>query len=173
MNNETPWQKDLPQEFAPLQLFAKKDSLAASLKKIPATLSVQLLGLKSSTPLVDEEPYFFRENDPDILAREVIIKLNQQSVVFARSICHRNSENWTDILDRGDRPLVDKLFNGSLPISRSKFEYRVMQPKPYLLSAPQLQEPSSLCLARRSIFWLEEKPLLLTEIFLPSFNLFL
>lgn len=173
INAETPWQKDLPQEFTPMQSFAKKDSLAASLKKIPATLSVHLLGLEPSTPLIDEEPYFFSVNDSEILAREVIIKLNQQPVVFARSICHKSSENWTDILDRGNRPLVDKLFNGSLPISRSKFEYRVMLPTPYLSLAPQLQVNLDLCLARRSVFWLEDKPLLLTEIFLPSFQPFL
>ena len=167
------WQKDLPPEFMPMQPFAKKDSLTLALKKLQAAFSVQLLNLNISTPFIDEAPFFSYTEDPDVLAREVILKLDQYPVIFARSICHQTSENWLDILDCGNRSLGEKLFDGSLPITRGKFEYKVMLPETYFSSVYQPKIPLAPCLARRSVFWLEEKPLLLTEIFLPELKSFL
>lgn len=173
MDKNIPWQKNLPPEFMPMQLFFKQDSLTSALKKIQAAFSVQLLNLNPSTPFVDEAPVFSCIEDTEVLTREVILKLDQQPVIFARSICHQTSESWLNILDCGNRSLGEKLFDGSLPISRDEFEYRVMQPEMYFSSVYKPKTPLPPCLARRSVFWLEEKPLLLTEIFLPELKSFL
>lgn len=50
-----------------------------------------------------------------------------------------------------------------------------MPPEAYFAAVFKSKDQSTeqLCVARRSTFWLENEPLLLTEIFLPDLKLFL
>lgn len=166
---QTPWQKKLPDESNLLQQLLQKDSLTAALQQIKADFSVQLLGLGVSNVLNDEKP-LFRGDEEAFFARTVTLSLNQTPVVFARSVCHQKSHLWLEILDRGNSSLGEKLFDGSLPLSRSEFEYSVMLPETYFASVFERKDQNieKLCVARRSTFLLDNEPLLLTEIFLPD-----
>lgn len=171
---QTPWQKNLPDESDLLQQLLQKDSLTAALRQIKADFSVQLLSLGTSNALNDEKS-LFHLGEGILFVRTVTLSLNQTPVVFARSVCHQKSENWLAILDRGNSSLGEKLFDGSLPLSRSEFEYSMMLPEAYFASVFKCRDQSAekLCVARRSTFLLENEPLLLTEIFLADLKLFL
>lgn len=121
---QTTWQKKLPDEGGSLQQLMQKDSLTTALRQIKADFSVQLLSLGISNALNDEKS-LFQVDEGMLFARTVTLSLNQTPVVFARSVCHQKSENWLAVLDRGNSSLGEKLFDGSLPLSRSEFEYSV------------------------------------------------
>ena len=139
--------------------------LADILQAIPLTLalkakcpqfSVQLLHLGHSVVANDEQVYIATEQG---YSREVGLCLQQQTVVWARSVCAADAEAWHDIMDCGTLPLGMRLYE--LPLERTEFEFAYLSPE-------HPANPSNdIIVSRRSCFYLQAAPLLLIESFLP------
>lgn len=147
------------------------NSLTLALKALSPNFSVTVLTLDDTKAHVDEVA--FAATDP-LFCREVTLSLDGHAVVWARSVCHRHSAHWLPILDCGTQPLGHRLFDGSLPISRSPFEYAWLAPvHPMLPPAVAVTLPETGVGARRSTFWWGDEALLLTECFLPAIEEYL
>jgi len=141
------------------------NSLTLGLKALSSNFSVTLLNLADSQAYFDELGF---ESHQPMFCREVFLSLNDQPVVWARSLCQKNSQRWLPVLDCGAQPLGHRLFDGSLPITRTPFEYAMVAPAhPMLPPEVVTQLPPAGMGARRSVFWWDDEPLLLTECFLP------
>lgn len=147
------------------------NSLTAALKALSPDFSVTVLKLDDTQAYADEG--LFGAADA-LFCREVTLSLAGKAVVWARSVCRRDSQHWLPILDCGTQPLGHRLFDGSLPIRRSAFEYALVP-----VAHPMLPEALAAGLsgvemgARRSTFWWEGEALLLTECFLPAIEEYL
>lgn len=156
------WYDRLPEELIQhnilLSNFMQQSSLTAAFRKMPAEFSVRLLHLGEITlPDTMREVLGLPEYN-HLYMREVLLHLNQIPVVSAFSICSSHSVNWRSVLDCGNQPLGERLFDGSLPLKRSSFAF----------ACPKFDEVSSLqpvCM-RRSIFDWSGEWLWLGEIFL-------
>ena len=103
--------------------------------------------------------------------RDVTLRCDDQVVVFAHSVLTRKSLRgaWNGITRLGSRPLGEALFNNPR-IRRQALAYRKLTPRHPLFRRIHHHLPQTeRCLwARRSVFCLAGRPLLVTEVFLPS-----
>jgi chorismate lyase len=99
------------------------------------------------------------DNSDEIFVRDVLLKLDGETVIQARSACRPDSRLWTELLDCGTQPLGERLFDGTLPLKRSDFEFLRFED----FDHPSFRRPVT---ARRSYFDWNGKTLELTEYFL-------
>ena len=67
------------------------------------------------------------ENGDEIFVRDVLLKLDGETVIQARSACRPDSRLWTELLDCGTQPLGERLFDGTLPLKRSDLSFFVLK----------------------------------------------
>lgn len=147
------------------------NSLTLGLKALSPNFKVSLLRLGDTEAYAEETALACA---PALFCREVILSLEEQPVVWARSVCAKDRPNWLAVLDCGSEPLGQRLFDGRLPITRTAFEYGMVMPThPMLPPAVAALLPQGGMGARRSAFWWDDAPLLLTECFLPPIKEFL
>lgn len=125
-------------------------SLTAALRASGKDFSVELvyLGLTKGA-----------DNSDEIFVRDVLLKLDGETVIQARSACRPDSRLWTELLDCGTQPLGERLFDGTLPLKRSDFEFLRFENSDH----PSSRRPVA---ARRSYFDWNGETLELTEYFL-------
>lgn len=132
--------------------------LTQALKQLHADFSVQVLRLDLDDVWGDEQGFIGTSLG---FGREVCLSLQNQAVVWARSICAHDASQWHDIVQCGTQPLGMRLYQ--LPLERTEFEYAYLSPEHP--ANPSIQT----IVSRRSCFYLQDgSPLLLTESFLPS-----
>ncbi|MCS4532784.1 chorismate--pyruvate lyase family protein [Neisseria montereyensis] len=172
MNNPSIWQPELPEHLtdtypADLTALIQAQSLTAALRAIDASFSVRLLHLGATHCDILFSDGLTITTPDNGFGRDVLLCLNDIPVVWARSLCAADAQNWRNLLDCGTRPLGERLFDGSLPLTRSAFEYAIL-PETYRFNG--FEKPSFL--ARRSFFDLQGERLGLTECFLPALQSF-
>ncbi len=100
--------------------------------------------------------------------REVLLRKDETALVYARSVIPGSS--LTGPLRRlrqlGRQPLGALLF-GRYPVKRGPIDIARVQSKSRL-GARALPPQNTACWARRSVFYIARRPLLVTEVFLPS-----
>lgn len=157
------WQDTLPPtDMAAAAALMQAPSLTVALRALGRDFSVRLLHLGAAgfEPLLadgldaGEEGWF---------ARDVLLCLDNTPVVWARSLCAQSASGWQALLDCGTRPLGERLFDGSLPLMRSAFEYAVLDKRVALAGFA-----GAAYMARRSFFRLHGETLGLVECFLPD-----
>ena len=165
MKTDVVWRRELPFISSACsdaqKALLQAPSLTVALRALHADFSVSLLHLGASELWSDEEGVFAPLMP--VLSREVSLQLQGQAVVWARSVCPAHAQSWCEVLDCGTRPLGLRLFDGSLPISRSPFEYACLP-----AAHPVCQVYGADLMARRSVFDWDGTPLLLLECFLPA-----
>jgi chorismate lyase len=148
----------LPRELAPWVL--ETASLTARLKRHCKQFRLQLLQEKRASL-----PVFLQHLLPGSLSvqvREVILWCDDQPCVYAQSWLPEKTINTLQPLaELGERPLGDYIFQHQ-SLQRGRIEAAMLQ-----LNLPQFTTAAS-CLARRSVFQLEQQPLLVAEAFLPA-----
>ncbi|EGV36512.1 chorismate--pyruvate lyase family protein [Neisseria weaveri] len=165
MNNTFLWQKQEETRLAgisePVRQLLQCQSLTAGLKESGYGFSVSVLHLGrlgADSLLADGWP----EWQQQWFGRDVCLCLDGTPVVWARSLCLPSAHIWQEILNCGTRPLGERLFDGSLPLQRSAFEY---------LPGGRLEGEIGLFVAaRRSFFELSGQKLGLVECFLPALS---
>lgn len=103
--------------------------------------------------------------------REVFLRCGPRNVVFAHSVVPADSlsSRWRHLRALGTRPLGAALF-ANPQIRRSAMAYRRLTPQHALYTCAVASEPErpSVLWARRSLFTLDDHPILVTEVFLPA-----
>jgi chorismate--pyruvate lyase len=104
-------------------------------------------------------------------SREVFLYADGRPVVFAHSACARQHLRgaWAAVSGLGNRPLGTLLFTHPL-VERRPLHYKALRGAHplYRRAAAVLGHPPDRLWARRSLFYLRDAPLLVTEIFLPE-----
>ena len=108
---------------------------------------------------------------PQAWSREVFLCADDQPVVFAHSTCDTRHLHgaWTAVRELGNQPLGVLLFSHPL-VSRQPLHYKALsvQHPLYRRATAGLTDPPNRLWARRSLFYLRNAPLLVTEVFLPE-----
>lgn len=104
-------------------------------------------------------------------SREVFLCADDQPVVFAHSACETRHLRgaWQALRHLGDKPLGALLFSQP-QITRRPLRYKALHAHHplYRRAASVLSAPPDRLWARRSLFYLNNAPLLVTEVFLPE-----
>ena len=147
-------------------------SLTARLIKVcPGRFRVQVLSQTWQAPLHNEiKRLGMRERQMSFI-REVYLYCNDQPWVFARTVIPRKtlSGKQRHLADLGSRPLGAVLF-ADPHMHRDEIEVTCLHAKEQLYHkavAALSQRPASIW-GRRSVFYLNNKQLLVSEIFLPG-----
>lgn len=169
------WTSEFPDGFASLPGavagLLRASSLTAALRALGAEFSVRLLHLGEVALPADEADSLTlaarKGKAPScVFGREVVLCLDNTPVVWARSVCAPEAMGWRGILDCGTRPLGERLFDGSLKLTRTPFEFAQVSPQPG--RAADFAPLETALPARRSRFELNHESLWLTECFLPT-----
>ena len=143
---------------------AEASSLLPSKAGHLLTVSSLTVALRASGKDFSVEPVYLgltkgTDNSDEIFVRDVLLKLDGETVIQARSACRPDSRLWTELLDCGTQPLGERLFDGTLPLKRSDFEFLRFEDSDH----PSFRRPVT---ARRSYFDWNGETLELTEYFL-------
>ena len=124
-----------------------------------------------SRPNQDERGVLGIRSGTRAYVREVQLICGGLPVVFAHSVLPIASlrGGWNGVTRLGTRPLGDALFNNPR-ISRMPLAYRCVRPGHPLYRGVRRHLPvdATHLWARRSLFCLKGRPLLVTEVFLPG-----
>lgn len=144
-------------------------SLTAKLQDVSdGEFQVQILFQGVARPAPSERSTLGLGAGQCALVREVVLKGLGQPWVFARSLIPLSSlkGRLRQLRQLDSRPLGGFLFaqpdliRGGMQISRIRPEQDYV---------PSLLQGNDVLWGRRSAFWLEDKPLLVSEVFLPAF----
>ncbi len=106
-----------------------------------------------------------------VWSRDVFLHADDRPVVFAHSACRLESLDgaWQSLRGLGTRPLGAVLFSHP-EVMRLPLHYNALgKGHPlYRLAARALDDAPARMWARRSLFYLHNEPLLVTEVFLPD-----
>ncbi|MDO8207625.1 MAG: chorismate lyase [Gallionella sp.] len=104
-------------------------------------------------------------------SREVFLCADEQPVVFAHSTCAARDLRgaWQSVRGLGSKPLGALLFSHP-QVVRQPLRYKALHAHHplYRRAASVLPDPPARLWARRSLFYLHNAPLLVTEVFLPE-----
>ena len=135
-------------------------------------LSVKILSQRWARPSIDEAKVLAIKAGQVALIRETALQCGTETWVYARSVLPLNSL-------KGRLRHFRSLKNSSLGallfkdpfMHRSPFQVMLMSADKLPDTIPELSVNSDLTLwGRRSCFYLDNKPLLVSEIFLPAFQ---
>jgi chorismate lyase len=148
-----------------------RGSLTQRLRARCAAFRVRPVRQGLDRPLEDERAYFDLRRGELALVREVYLYCNETPVVFAHSVLDADDLEgvWNPVSRQGERPLGEALFSDPR-VARARLEYCQLG-RHHALHAracAMLPEPPARLWARRSLFTLCSRPLLVTEVFLPA-----
>lgn len=148
-----------------------KGSLTRRLRSRCSSFRVQPMATGLSRPNQDERGVLGIRSGTRAYVREVQLICGGFPVVFAHSVLPIASlrGGWNGVTRLGTRPLGDALFNNPR-ISRMPLAYRCVRPGHPLYRGVRRHLPveATHLWARRSLFCLKGRPLLVTEVFLPG-----
>ena len=131
---------------------------------------VQIIQQRMGRPRLSEQRLLGMPSRQQALIREVILLGNNQPWVYARSVIPQQtlSGRLRSLKKLDNRPLGALLFSdpgmtrGAIQVARQDTR-EIPLPKP-------LHDLKAIIPGRRSLFWLDGKPLLVCEMFLPEFT---
>ncbi len=176
------WQHPCPHVLAPIspQLqdwLLDEGSLTARLKNNCTSFRVELLGQAKQVCCNAEANEFIKADEP-VLVREVLLYCDDIPQVFARSLIPLSSLTGEEqaLANLGTQPLGQILFNNP-SLKRQQIELSAFNEYSRVAQLAQLlagaesnaahQEIDELW-GRRSVFIVEDKPLMVAEVFLPQ-----
>jgi chorismate--pyruvate lyase len=148
-----------------------RDSLTKRIQQRCTDFSVR--GVRSGLSPVAFDESALLGISPQQLAysREVFLYADGQPVIFAHSVFSRDHlcGAWSAVRTLGNRPLGALLFAHPL-VERKPLHYKALHNAHplYQKAAAVLGDPPQRLWARRSLFYLHDAPLLVTEVFLPE-----
>jgi chorismate--pyruvate lyase len=150
---------------------ADHGSLTQQLKSRCPKFSVRPLRQALGRPLADEREWLGLGRAEMALVREVVLLCGATPVVFAHSVLVPEDLRgvWNPVSRQGAKPLGEALFSDPR-VERGPLEYRELgrQHALYRRACAALAQPPARLWARRSLFTLRSRPLLVTEVFLPA-----
>lgn len=150
-----------------------RGSLTRHLKSRCADFRVNPLKTGFARAHIDEHRILHLRAGAVAFVRDVLLSCHARNVVFAHSVLPRRNMRggWSGIDRLGTRPLGEALFNNPR-IRRETMHYRQIDVRHALFRAIQKRHAltTNRLWARRSIFRLHARALLVTEVFLPGIN---
>lgn len=175
MPDNTAWQTLDPAAVAGLPPFVRpwitlSTSMTAQLRRsVDADVRVEVLH-SGPGALHADEVGFFDHAGTQAHVREVCLHGAGRPLLAARTVhVSRRLAQDAALAHLGTRPLGELLFRGDVAPHWSRREVARLgagAPLGYLV-APYAPAEKRSCWARRTLFWLDGEPLLVTEIFLP------
>ncbi len=174
MNFRSHWQPPLTQSL-PLRLrdwLTGTGSLTRQLTEAcEQEFSVRLLHSGWQRPLADESLLLNQPLSQLMYSREVHLMDGEKAEVYARTMVPKRTYEAMQARfeSLGNRSLGQMLFNDP-SLQRGEIEVTCLQPQDSLfkMASRHLEQAPEQLWARRSCFYLEDKGLLVNEIFLPS-----
>lgn len=166
------WQTRAPAARGPLRPWlVDRGSLTHRIRQRCAAFSVRGLRLATGKACSDEAALVGLEPSRHALLREVTLYCGEMPVVFAHSVIPRAGLNgpWHGLGALGNQPLGAALFADPL-VRRLPLQFKKLNPRHALFRRACRvlpQRPPHLW-ARRSVFVLKRRPILVTEVFLPA-----
>jgi len=173
---QSPQAGDLSSIAEPLKNWLLDEgSLTARLKSQCRDFSVEVIGEQKQLCSRDEACSLIKRGEP-ILVREVILYCDNVPQVFARSLLPLSSLTGKEqaLEHLGTQPLGQVLFNNPslkrrcLEVSAFSSDSSVAKLAESFNSSNSAVVDDALLWGRRSIFMLENKPLMVAEVFLPD-----
>lgn len=170
--NDTYWNSDTLGAPPALQPWLRdRGSLTKRIQLRCDEFSVRNVSCSLSRIAQDESAVLDIANQRLAWSREVFLCANGTPVVFAHSACPAKHLNgaWHRLRDLGNRPLGALLF-ADPKIARQPLRYKALHAHHplYRRATDGLSAPPERLWARRSLFYLYNAPLLVTEVFLPE-----
>lgn len=170
-----PWTMRNSQRGRVRRWLAASGSLSARLAGAGRVFSVQVLDQGRQRLHRDEARALGLSAVTPGYVREVMLRVDGEAVVFARSVtAHARSLGpWRSIRGLGTRPLADVLFSRAAGIARTPLEFARLRPasparrrvaRAWQLTNGEAVAPGALP-ARRSVFKRHGAPLLVMEVF--------
>ncbi len=132
---------------------------------------VRLLSQRWENPLPDEARLLGIRPKRHALVRQVLLLCKGEPWVYARTVIPRStlSGRRRRFVRLGTRPLGAVLF-ADPSMQRSEVQVARLEPatRLYRLACRELEERPAVLWGRRSVFRLSDRPLLVSEIFLPA-----
>lgn len=166
-----PWQSHLIHTTPYRRWLQVPGSLTHALMRRCPAFNVARLNQALGVAHGDEEERLALAPGRLALIREVLLRCGDTPLVFAHSVIPREGLRgpWVGLSGLGNRPLGAALFSDPR-IRRHPLEFRRVDRRHPLYRKARgylAQAPASLW-ARRSLFTLDDRPLLVTEVFLPE-----
>ena len=169
------WQSPSDERFTELSVPLKdwlldEGSLTARLKSRCENFKVKVVGEQQQRCSAAEACNLIKVGEP-ILVREVILYCDGVPQVFARSLLPLASLTGKERVlgNLGEQPLGQVLFNNpSLQRLRLEFSSFSAETGVAILATKLTEKPKKELWGRRSIFMLDNKPLMVAEVFLPD-----
>ena len=164
-----PWTLHLPQDCRLAAWLAADGSLTAHIRRVGHDFAVRRLVQRCMSALPEEAALLRHRQGATV--REVLLMEGDVPLVFAHSVTsHRHTSGpWRTLCGLGSRPLAELLF-ADRSVIRQPLHYRAVTAvdplgQRILKALPQSKFP---LWARRSAFYKDDAPLLVTEVFLPA-----
>jgi chorismate lyase len=165
----TSWSSHLPQQRRLSAWLSAGGSLTAHIRSVGHDFSVRRL-VQRCMPALPEEAEVLKHRR-GVTVREVLLMEGDVPLVFAHSVVsYRDTHGpWRAVRGLGSRPLAELLFSDQ-SVLRQPLQYRAVTAadplgQRILNVLPQTKFP---LWARRSAFYKDGAPLLVTEVFLPA-----
>lgn len=144
-------------------------SLTQRLQELCLEFNVELLSLGRGRPQLNEAQAMDMATTQSALVRHVFLRCENQPLVFARTLIPDSTLTGAErrLAHLGNRPLGAVLF-ADPHMQRSEVQLARICPGQKLFgeATKRMKKKPECIWGRRSMFWLNEKPLLVNEIFL-------
>ena len=146
-------------------------SLTARLQLRYADFHVEALSQQNAKPIDDEAAILKRKQSTITNVRDVLLKGNKCTLVYAHSVLPYSSlrGEWVKLGKLGNQPLGATLF-GNPRVKRTPLSYKKLSKHHvlYQQAVVHLPQAPTYLWAQRSIFSLKCAKILVTEVFLPT-----
>jgi|GEM_PF-2830807 len=135
-------------------------------------VAIELIHRGKGRLFIDEARYLCLDPRQAVFVREVIMTIQKRPVLFGRTIIpwHLRTGPLNPFFSLGKRA-IGKLLFAHPHCTRSDFDFELLKDDmPLAKRIPPLPEVTPPCYTRRSCFHIENHPLLLSEVFFPSFG---
>lgn len=163
--------RQMPPTGALRPWLTNRGSLTASIIANVDNFNLIRLQQRLATPFNDERRVLHLRQGELAVIREVILRDGNTPLIFAHTAANPVDLRgaWRGLSKLGNQPLAEMLFHDPA-VSRMAIEYKQLPPTHQLtravIAATTLQ--GQTLWARRSVFLKKNRPLLVTEVFLPT-----
>ncbi|MDD5241771.1 MAG: chorismate lyase [Sulfuricella sp.] len=148
-----------------------RGSLTRRIQMRCAAFSVRHVRQRNGMAMPSERRMAALKHHSHALLRDVFLYCGETPMIFAHSVLPAASlhGSWQALGRLGDKPLGAVLF-ANPKVRRTPLRFKKLYPRDtlYRLASAVLLNPPACLWARCSVFTLQEKPILVTEVFLPG-----
>lgn len=169
---QDPWRSALSTARSPFRHWlVDRGSLTERIQNRCDAFSVRPVRQELDAPSLDECGLLGVAPGQLAMVREVYLMCGERPVVFAHSVVRKEDLNgpWRMLSRQGNRPLGAALFTNP-KVKRMPLHFKQLDEGHvlYRRACCALESPPDRLWARRSLFTLHGKPILVTEVFLPD-----